>query len=462
MNLKELLARIAELEKLAERSADQNAELDHARARVAELEEAQRNTEGADSLAAKLAEMERKEAIREAAEKFGADAEMTRSFLSDTGKTAQDLKDALLEKRISDQPVVDVKVGDTANREGMIAAIGDALAIRMGADVKEPHADADMFRTAGLIDIAKAVTGESGYNREKIAERAMVTADFPNLLVSSGNRVLEQEFDAASGTYRSIVTEVDVSDFRTNTDITRGMGGRLDKMYEGGEFKEKQLGEGAETWSLGSYGNQFILTRQMIINDDLGAFTNMLALFGEMAGQTANGIVYDLLTGSGDYASYKMSDGKAIFDAAHANAGDAALTTTTLAAGRAAMRKHTGIDGTTKLNIAPRYLIVGPDNEQTAYQLVNSIADVESGMSSGVANFHRGALEVIVDAEITGSKWYLSAARRAIKAGYLAGTGRRPVLKMNDATLAQTVFEGIFDFGVVASDYRGLYRGKTS
>lgn len=458
--LEKLMQRIRELEKIAERSADQTAELDKARARVSELE-AERNDTN-ENMAAKLAEMERKEAIREAGEAYKADAEMIRAHLSDKTMTAQDLKDALLVARVEDATDVSVQVGGRNGKEEMERAIGDALSIRMGVEVKEPHADVDMFRGASMIDIAKAVTGVSSYNKEKIAERAMSTADFPNLLLSVGNRVLEQEFEAASGTYREFVTEVDVNDFRQNSDVTIGMGGRLDKYLENGELKQKTLGENAEKWSLNSYGNEFVLTRKMIVNDDLGAFSNMLALFGEMAGQTANGIVYDLLLARGDYASYTMSDGSPIFDAAHANTGNAALDAGTLAAARAAMRKHKSIDGVTPLNIVPAYLIVGPDNEQAAYELINSIASTESGANAGVANFHAGSMTVVVDAEIDGAKWYLSAARRAIKAGYLAGTGRQPSLKMNDSTLTKTVFEGIFDFGVVASDYRGLYRGKNS
>ena len=179
-----------------------------------------------------------------------------------------------------------------------------------------------------------------------------------------------------------------------------------------------------------------------------------------MAAQTANGIVYDLLMKRDDYASYAMSDSVAIFHADHSNLGSSALSATTLAAGRAAMRKHKSIDGKTPLNIAPAYLIVGPDLEQTAYELVNSISSTADNKSSGVANYHQGSVEVIVDAEITGSQWFLSASRRAIKVGYLAGTSRRPVLKMNDSTLTKTEFEGVFDFGVVASDYRGLYAGN--
>ncbi len=457
--LEKLLARMAELEKVAERSEDQNAELTKAKTRVSVLEK-ERDEDSAKTVT-RLAEMERKEAIRAVADQFEVDKNMTGEYLNDSKRSVQDFKDALLEKRMNEAPNLPTNVMSEDGRKDMLRAIEDSLVIRLGGVVKDAHKDMDNYRSATLIDIARSITGATGYNKEEIAERAMVTADFPNLLLGAGNRVLMAEFEASGATYSQFVTSVDVPDFRENSDITRGGGGRLDKLLESGELKEKHLGEEAEKWSLESYGNQFVLTRKMIINDDLGAFTDMLSLFGEMAALTANGLVYDLLMKRNDAATYVMSDGIAIFDIAdHANLGASALAADTLAAGRAAMRKHKGIDGETALNIAPAYLIVGPDLEQTAYELIHSIAKVESEKSSGVVNYHQGSVTVVVDAEITGDQWFLSASRRAIKVGYLSGTGRRPVLKMNESTLTKTVFEGIFDIGVVASDYRGLYAGN--
>ena len=449
---------MAELETVAERNEEQNTELEKAQTRVKELEKAR--DDKADKTATRLAEMERKESIREAGEQFGADKETIRTFVGDASKSVQDFKDTLLEKRMSDTPNVPVNVMSEDGRKDMLRAIEDSLVVRLGGHVKDAHKDMDNYRGASLIDLAKALTGETGYNNEAIAERAMVTADFPNLLLGAGNRVLMAEFEIAAATYKTFVTEVDVPDFRENTDITRGGGGRLDKLLESGELKEKQLGEAVEKWSLESYGNKFVMTRKMIINDDLGAFTDMLALFGEMAALTANGLVYDLILKRNDFSAYTMNDGVAIFHADHSNLGTSALAADTLAAGRAAMRKHKGIDGKTALNIAPSFLIVGADLEQTAYELVNSIAKVENDKSSGVANYHQNSVTVIVDAEITSDSWFLSASRRGVKVGYLSGTGRRPVLKMNDSTLTKTEFEGVFDIGVVASDYKGLYQGK--
>jgi len=80
--------------------------------------------------------------------------------------------------------------------------------------------------------------------------------------------------------------------------------------------------------------------------------------------------------------------------------------------------------------------------------------------NSGVVNPVQNSVQVIIDAELEGDEWYLLADRRTIKAGYLAGTGRVPILKMVDNTLSRTEYEGVFDFTVSPADYRGMQKGK--
>ena len=217
--LEKLMARMVELEKVAERSEEQNSELGKAKTRVAELEK--ERDDASDQTVKKLAEMERKEAIRAVADQFDVEKALTRTFVSDSSKSVQDFKDALLEKRMAETPSVPGNVLSEDGRKDMLRAIEDSLVLRLGGAVKDAHKDMDNFRGATLIDIARAVTGESGYNNEQIAERAMVTADFPNLLLGAGNRVLMSEFEAAGASYKGFVVEVDVPDFRTNREKLR-------------------------------------------------------------------------------------------------------------------------------------------------------------------------------------------------------------------------------------------------
>jgi len=451
--LKELQERLKTLEAMAQRDKDQDTELMKVRADISKAQ-----ADEIETLRADKKEAERKADVLSVASAYQASDSLREKFA--VKGTSAELMKAILDERKDAQPSMPAQPKDDSKRESMMGAIRDAVALKTGVKIDTPHANVNEFRGASLIDIAKRVTDTSSYDRQEIASRAMVSADFPLLLVSSGNRVLEQAYEEQNGSYQSWVKEVDVDDFKNQTDITLGDSGRLSKLKENGELKEKQLGEASEDWKLESFGAEFTLTRQMIINDDLSAFTNILGEFGTMAKRTANGIVYDLLQSKNDHASYTMKDGVAIFHADHNNlAGTgAALSATTLEAARTKMMRQKSTDGKNALNILPKYLIVATEQEITARTLLSSMASTEANTNAGVINPFYNMMTIIVDAELAAGAWYIAGDRRTIKAGYLAGTGRRPIVQMDAQSLTKTVFQGVFDFGVVAEDHKSLYK----
>ena len=451
------LQRLAELEAMSKRTKKELEELKALEAkRDEDVEDAEKR-----ELKATIAEMKREKEVQAIASSHG---ERGARVVEANPKATPDAIRALILDEIAKEQPETVVMQDDNTRGKMVDAIVDALAMRVGsAPLKDPHADAGLYRGATLSTIANLLLPESerSFDANLVAERSLVSGQFPLLLLSVGNRVLEAEFEAQSETYKAWVKEVDVPDFRSNTDIVTGRGGRLDKTLENGDLKELGQAEASESWALESFGNKFVLTRQMIINDDLGAFTNLIAEFGSMAMTTANGIVYDVIRSDGDYANYKMSDGKAIFEVTtHKNKASDPLTGTALSAGRLAMSKHKSIDGKTPLRIKPKYLIVGAGLEETAREILGATNKISPDANTGEINVHQNSLELVVDYELNDTEWYLMAERRTVKVGYLAGTNRQPSVKMNDSTLVRTTFEGLFDLGVVAEDYRGMYQGN--
>lgn len=451
--LKELMARLAELEKVSKRTDEQNAELDKVRKDIEVAKEVELN-----QLRAKNAELTRKAEIDAVSAKYEPSVELRAKFEKDG--TVDEFTRAILDEKSKAQPQFHAEVKDESTRESMIVAMTDAMALNAGVKVKDAHKDADSLRGASLTDFARKFLGVNSFDRNEIANRAMVTADFPLILANVANKVLAQGYDEEMATYGLWVKEVDVNDFKTNSDVTLGTSGRLSKLNEAGEITEKQLTESGESWKIESFANEFAITRQMIINDDLGAFNGLLAEFGKMAKRTANGIVYDLLQAKGAYASYKMKDGIAIFNTAtHKNlaSSGAALSAATLEAAMTAMKRQTTAVGDA-LNILPRFLIVAPEQEITALSIINSLASTTDSKNSNVINPFYKAMTVIVDSELDAGAWYLAGGTRTIKAGYLSGTGRRPIVQLDNTSLTRTVFQGVFDFGVVAEDYRSMYK----
>ena len=455
--LKELMERLDSLEKVSKRTTVQETELTSLRK---SFDDAKKEDEAKEMkrLKDENLEMKRVNEMNEISTNYKASKELTEQFRAKG--TGSEFMKAILDERAAKEPTY-TPAGEPQSRASVIEAMVDGLALRSGAKLKDPHADANKYRFAPLIAIGNELLPKDKRSMipTEIAERSLLTGDFPLLLQSVGARVLESEFASASATYQSWITEVDVPDFRVMTDVTAKIGGgRLSKTLENGDLEELAGVESGETWNIEPFGNKFVLTREMLINDDLGAFTSLLATFGEMAKTTANGIAYDLLQNKGDYANYKMADGSGMYISARNNSTTAKLSPEALNAGVLAMSKHKALDGKTPLNITPRYLVVGANSAVMAREIVGATNKISTDANTGEINIHQGAYEVIVDSEIADDSWFLLADRRTLKIGYLAGTNRSPIVKMNDTTLIRTTYEGVFDLGVMAEDYKGIYR----
>src|SRR5262249_30229612 len=111
-------------------------------------------------------------------------------------------------------------------------------------------------------------------------------------------------------------------------------------------------------------------------------------------------------------------DGTALFASGHNNLSGSsdAIAVASIGAGRAAMRKQTGVDGTTLVNVNPLFLIVPPAKETLADQFVST--NLLASQSSSVNPF-AGRLTVISEPRLevgigstsgSGVSWYLAAS----------------------------------------------------
>lgn len=291
----------------------------------------------------------------------------------------------------------------------------------------------------------------------------MTTSDFPRLLVNVQNKVIQDSFASAPVTFRSWTQAVDFKDFKPRTEVRKGsFSSDFKEVHELGQTTYKEKGETGLTWSIKSYGARFAFSRQLLINDDLGVFVDDLRDMVEQVAVFQNRHVYNLLERINEYKDYVMEDGKPVFDASHKNYDEtgASLSIDTLSAARTKMMRQKDFDGK-QLRIIPKHLIVPPELEVTARQLLNSTADI-SAQNAGVVNPVKGLYNIITDMELTDTKaWYLAAPKKTIKVGYLQGTGRRPIVEeVNRSNINGIEYELVFDFGLVVEDYRGLYKNN--
>jgi len=291
--------------------------------------------------------------------------------------------------------------------------------------------------------------------RERILERAFhVTSDFPAIFSSVINTTLEQSYAVAEPTFRRIARNRSFADFRAHSVVDVSLFPSLELVPESGNITYGTLGENKETVTLFPYAKALSISRQMLVNDRLGAIAQVVGDYGTRIALFEEATFYAMMLS----ANTKLSDNQVVFHSSHNNlAGSgAAITVASLGAARAAMRKQTGLKDE-KLNIVPRILLVSPDKETEADQLVASI----TANDSVKVNPFSGRLEVVTSAHLEGNAWYLFADPASFanyQWGLLDGY-EAPRMRIEEPFGKQGVSISIeHDFGCGATGFRAGYK----
>lgn len=394
------------------------------------------------------------------------------AFVKDENMTAQEIKDFILQKQAKTKAPVafnKVIVGDDLGKEAKRQDIMDAVALMVGNEAPNASNQAHRLANSGSLKAMLAHNSGLGYlNSDSDFMAAMTTSDFPVLLKSSLSRVLEDGFSKAETTYRSLVKEVAHPDFREYTSVQmQDVPANVwdNPLVEGGETRSFSLSESTRGSRVESYGAKFNITRQMLVNDDLGAFVGMVQKFAKSADKFINKCVYDFIQQKGKYANFTLKDGHALFDKTnHKNVIDgakSALSKEALSSARIAMSRQKDEWGE-DISIHPKLLIVPPELVDVATELMVSSATLEANKNSGVKNIYQGAYSIITDPALSEPEaWYLFA-KEQIYLGYLRQNGgAKPIIELKDKSLVDgLVYEGVLDFVVYAANYQGVLKSK--
>jgi len=152
------------------------------------------------------------------------------------------------------------------------------------ADAKTREAArASEHRGAKLLDLAKASLTKAGIKHGHMDQMQIVaaaftqgTGDFTVLLENAMHKALQSAYATAPDTWSRFCAIGSVSDFRAHNRYRVGSLGNLDVVNELGEFTNKTIPDGEKAAvQIGTRGNIINLSRQAIINDDLGAFIGL-------------------------------------------------------------------------------------------------------------------------------------------------------------------------------------------
>ncbi|MGE4218468.1 MAG: prohead protease/major capsid protein fusion protein [Alphaproteobacteria bacterium] len=380
-------------------------------------EEAPVNLTDPQAQAATRAERRRVTEIRKIVGRAKLDAAFE-SRLIDGGTSLDEARKLVLDelaKRDASHPIdghVRVSMGDS-DSQTRAEAIGEAIYARVTPDHK-PSDHARQFVGLPLVEIARECLRNAGIRTFgmgslKIIERAIhTTSDFPIALGDAVGRTLLRGYETADPGAVRVGRRVMMPDFRTRTRIQIGEAPRLLKVHEAGEFTHGTIPEAKEAYGLATYGRIFSISRQALVNDDLGVFDDLPRRFGVEARELESQLVVELITANAGVGP-TMDDDKALFHADHRNLASegAAPSVEALGDARTAMRTQQGLTGRA-VNFVPKYLLVPAALETQAEKILAQIAAADTDK----VNPFSGRLEPVVDPRldaISTTRWYVVA-----------------------------------------------------
>lgn len=362
-------------------------------------------------------------------------------------------------------------------KEATRSAMTNALVLRvdpkasavLGADNVRAAGE---FRGMSLLRLAEESLKRSNINTNGMSGREIAqaalggrvrglhhTTDFPLLLGDSFTRTLRAQYMLQARTFEAWARRVTLPDFRTITRVQlSGLIGNFDQVQEGGEYKNGTMSEVGESYKLAKYGKIVGITWEMIINDDLSAFTRIPQAFASKSAQKQSDIVYSILTGNP-----VMADGLTVFQAAaHKNytSTGTVLAEASLDVAYQLFRTQKSIEGDF-LNLAPKFLVVGPKNELIARKLTSTnYVPVKQGDISVAA---LTGLTPVVDPRITDYSWFLIADPAAIDTVEYAFLDSEEELftEQRDGFEVDGIeIKARMVFAAKAIDYRGMYKNN--
>jgi hypothetical protein len=371
------------------------------------------------------------------------------------------------------------------DKEATRSAMTNALVLRIdprAASVmgEENVRAASEFRGMNLLRFAEESLIRSGVRTAGMSAKEIATfalggkirglhhtTDFPLLLMDTVNRTLLAQYAIQERTFTSWARRSTMNDFRAVTRVRLSeMLGNLEEVKEGAEYKYGTFSENGESYKLAKYGKIIGITWEAIINDDLSAFDRIPQAFAVSAARLQSNIVYSMLLANGFSV---MGDGNALFSAAHNNfvgtagnqtTGGTALSEASLTLAYTSFRQQKDAAGN-KLNLKPKYLIVGPKNEFLAQKLtsVNFVATKQSDTPVGSLT----GLTLVVDAEIENYEWFLAAdpaSLDTVEYSFLAGEEELFIDQREGFNIDGLEVKARLIFAAKAIDWRGLYRNN--
>ncbi|MBX3356439.1 MAG: Mu-like prophage major head subunit gpT family protein [Phycisphaeraceae bacterium] len=364
-----------------------------------------------------------------------------------------------------DQRTMNAAVAGRLQGAGVHTALGYAIEA-IGGSSRTTHVDNDFILTAFEAD-RQLRAQERAERAIRASGGGFSTISLSGILSNVANKAMLAAYQAVDSVVAMFCGEADVADFKEVTRYRLTGNGVFEKVGADGELKHATLSEESYTNRVETFGRIFALTRQMIINDDLGAFLQIPRIIGRMSALKREEAVFELL----------LANPGTFFSVGNKNfisGVDTALSIDALTKAEQTFMDQTDSDGKPIL-ISPSVLLVPTALKVTAQQLMTEtrVNETTSADKPKPANNpHAGKWKPVASPYLnaqgipggSAKAWYLFANPAdvaAIEIAYLRGR-RVPTIESGETnfnTLGMQ-WRGYFDFGVAMQDRRAAVKVK--
>ncbi len=323
------------------------------------------------------------------------------------------------------------------------------------AKQKDPDAfkgvsfDGGEFRGYSPIEIARQCVERAGIKTRGMERMRMiglafttratnyqVTGDFPNILENVLGKVLLGAYMTQQATWPRFCGIDTVPDFRTSNRYRTGSLPSLDVLQEHQEYQTGAIPDASKyALSTQRMGKMFAVSQETIINDDMGALTQMATEIGRAGQRSIENAVFALLAQNSGLGP-TQSDSQPFFHAnrANVNATGSAISVAGIDADRVVMRAQKDPNSLDYLDLTPDRLLV-PDSLKGTAQVINDAQyDPDTVNKLQRPNMVRGLFSEIIGTPRlapSSTRRYLFAdpnIAAAIVVAFLEGYGQGPVM----------------------------------
>lgn len=320
-----------------------------------------------------------------------------------------------------------------------------------------------------LVEAARK-NGYSGVNRihagnigevlagafPRVQASGFATHSISNVLAATYGKFLLQGYTAVESVWDRIASIRPVSDYKTVTGVRLNGGFEFEDVGASGELKSAEATDETRTIRAKLTGRLSSITMVDIVNDDLGALTQVPARLGRGAAIKLNR----------DFWTEFALNNATFYQRETAAAGNA-LSISSLRTAVTSYRKLLDPDGN-PLGMSPSIILVPPDLEITADELMGSTVLITGeNATRGNVNVFAGRFQVVSSAYLTSATtWWMvmnPADLPCMEVAFLNGQ-RTPTVQQADADFNQLGIQvrGFFSYGVAKAEGRAAYRMATA